>query len=92
LEVALALAGQPRVLLLDEPAAGLSAAERARMTELVRRLPAELTLVIIEHDMDLVLNLVDRVTCLHNGQVIADEPVATIRHNQRVQEIYLGVG
>jgi branched-chain amino acid transport system ATP-binding protein len=92
LEVALALAGQPRVLLLDEPAAGLSAAERARVVELVRRLPAELTLVIIEHDMDLVLNLVDRVTCLHNGQVIADEPVTTIRHNQRVQEIYLGVG
>ena len=92
LEVALALAGQPRVLLLDEPAAGLSAAERARMVTLVRRLPADLTLVIIEHDMDLVLNLVDHVTCLHNGQVIADEPVATIRHNQRVQEIYLGVG
>jgi branched-chain amino acid transport system ATP-binding protein len=92
LELALALAGQPRVLLLDEPAAGLSAAERVRMAELVRRLPAELTLVIIEHDMDLVLNLVDRVTCLHNGQVIADEPVATIRDNQRVQEIYLGVG
>jgi branched-chain amino acid transport system ATP-binding protein len=92
LEVALALAGQPRVLLLDEPAAGLSAAERARMAELVRRLPAELTLVVIEHDMDLVLTLVDHVTCLHNGQVIADEPVATIRHNQRVQEIYLGVG
>jgi branched-chain amino acid transport system ATP-binding protein len=92
LEVALALAGEPRVLLLDEPAAGLSAAERARMAELVRRLPAELTLVVIEHDMDLVLTLVDHVTCLHNGQVIADEPVATIRHNQRVQEIYLGVG
>ena len=58
----------------------------------VGRLPADLTLIIIEQDMDLVLNLVDRVTCLHNGQVIADEPVATIRHNPRVQEIYLGVG
>ena len=90
LELALALAGQPRLLLLDEPAAGLSAAERALMSELVRGLPADLTLVIIEHDMDLVLNLVDRVTCLHNGRVIADESPATIRDNQLVQDIYLG--
>ena len=92
LELALALAGQPRVLLLDEPAAGLSAAERGLMAALVRGLPPELTLVIIEHDMDLVLNLVDRVTCLHNGSVVADESPATIRHNKTVQEIYLGVG
>ena len=92
LELALALAGEPRVLLLDEPAAGLSSAERGLMAELVRGLPAELTLVIIEHDMDLVLNLVERVTCLHNGRVVADESPATIRHNRTVQEIYLGVG
>jgi branched-chain amino acid transport system ATP-binding protein len=92
LELALALVGEPRVLLLDEPAAGLSAAERARMAELVRGLPPTLTLVIIEHDMDLVLNLVDRVTCLYNGRVVADETPATIRHNRTVQEIYLGVG
>ena len=92
LELALALAGEPRVLLLDEPAAGLSAAERGLMAELVRGLAPELTLVIIEHDMDLVLNLVERVTCLHNGRVVADESPATIRHNQTVQEIYLGVG
>ena len=91
LELALALVGQPRVLLLDEPGAGLSSAERARMADLVRNLPADLTLVIIEHDMDLVLNLVDRVTCLHNGRVIADETPATIRDNQTVQDIYLGV-
>ena len=90
LELALALVGEPRVLLLDEPAAGLSAAERAHMAALVRNLPATLTLVIIEHDMDLVLGLVDRVTCLHNGRVVADESPATIRHNQTVQEIYLG--
>ena len=92
LELALALASRPRVLLLDEPAAGLSAGERVLMINLVRGLPADLTLVIIEHDMDLVLNLVDRVTCLHNGRVIADESPATIRHNQTVQDIYLGVG
>ncbi len=92
LELALALVGEPRVLLLDEPAAGLSAAERAHMAELVRQLPPTLTLVIIEHDMDLVLNLVDRVTCLYNGRVVADETPTTIRHNRTVQEIYLGVG
>ena len=92
LELALALVSRPRVLLLDEPAAGLSAAERVQMAALVRGLPAELTLVIIEHDMDLVMHLVDRVSCLHNGRVIADESPATIRDNQTVQEIYLGVG
>jgi branched-chain amino acid transport system ATP-binding protein len=92
LELALALVGEPRVLLLDEPAAGLSAAERAHMADLVRNLPATLTLVIIEHDMDLVLGLVDRVTCLHNGRVVADESPSTIRDNRMVQEIYLGAG
>jgi branched-chain amino acid transport system ATP-binding protein len=90
LELALALASQPRVLLLDEPAAGLSAIERARMADLVRGLPEDLTLVIIEHDMDLVMNLVDRVTCLHNGRIVAEETPATIRHNEVVQAIYLG--
>jgi branched-chain amino acid transport system ATP-binding protein len=90
LELALALVSRPRVLLLDEPAAGLSSAERARMAELVRGLPAELTLVIIEHDMDLVMNLVDRVSCLHNGRIVAEETPATIRQNKIVQEIYLG--
>ncbi|MBV9542998.1 MAG: ABC transporter ATP-binding protein [Chloroflexi bacterium] len=90
LELALALVGRPRVLLLDEPAAGLSSAERASMAELVRRLPRELTLIIIEHDMDLVLNLVDRVTCLHEGRIVAEETPATIRDNRMVQDIYLG--
>src|SRR5207302_2349240 len=84
LELALALAGQPRVLLLDEPAAGLSAAGRARMAELVGELPRDLTLVIIEHDMDLVLHLVERVTCLHNGRIVAEESPATLRDNRTV--------
>jgi branched-chain amino acid transport system ATP-binding protein len=90
LELALALAVQPRVLMLDEPAAGLSAAERITMTRLIQELPRDLTLVVIEHDMDLVLKLVDRVTCLHNGRVIADESPGEIVNNQTVQEIYLG--
>jgi branched-chain amino acid transport system ATP-binding protein len=92
LEIALALVSQPRLLLLDEPAAGLSAAERVTMTQLIRRLPAELSLILIEHDMNLALGLVDWVTVLQDGSVIvADRPDA-IRRNERVQEIYLGAG
>jgi branched-chain amino acid transport system ATP-binding protein len=62
------------------------------MAELIHGLGAELTLVIIEHDMDLVLNLVDHVTCLHNGRVVADESPASIRQNATIQSIYLGAG
>jgi branched-chain amino acid transport system ATP-binding protein len=90
LEIALALAGEPKVLLLDEPAAGLSAAERVTIAELVRGLPAELTVVLIEHDMDLALGLVDWVTCLHFGKVIAEDAPDAIRANAMIQEIYLG--
>jgi branched-chain amino acid transport system ATP-binding protein len=90
LELALALAGDPRLLLLDEPAAGLSPAERATMAELIRALPRDLTLVLIEHDMELALGLVDHVTCLHYGQVLAEGPPDAIRANQTVQEVYLG--
>jgi branched-chain amino acid transport system ATP-binding protein len=90
LEVGLALASEPRVLLLDEPAAGLAATERAMMFELIRRLPPSLTVLIIEHDMDLVLQLVRWVTCLHNGRVIADDSPDAIVKNTRVQEVYLG--
>ena len=73
LEIALALAVDPQVLLLDEPAAGLAAGERMAIAELVRSLPAELTVVLIEHDMDLALGLADWVTCLHYGAVIAED-------------------
>jgi branched-chain amino acid transport system ATP-binding protein len=90
LEVAMALANAPRLLLLDEPAAGLSPAERGGVAEIIRALPRDLTMVLIEHDMDLALGLVDRVTCLHNGRVIADEPPDSIRRNAAVQEVYLG--
>ncbi|RME50267.1 MAG: ABC transporter ATP-binding protein [Caldilineae bacterium] len=92
LEIALALVGNPKVLLLDEPAAGLSAAERVTIANLIRRLPAELTVVLIEHDMDLALRLVDRVTCLHYGAIIAEGTPEHIRQNDQVREIYLGAG
>lgn len=92
LEIALALAGDPKVLLLDEPGAGLAAGERGAIATLIRRLPAELTVVLIEHDMDLALGLVDWVTCLHYGAIIAEDAPERIRENEEVREIYLGVG
>ena len=90
LELALALATDPKVLMLDEPAAGLSAVERTRIATLIRGLPRNLTIVLIEHDMDLALGLVDMVTCMHFGSVIAEGDPAAIRENPTVQEIYLG--
>jgi branched-chain amino acid transport system ATP-binding protein len=92
LELALALAADPRVLLLDEPGAGLSAAERALMRDLVRALPEETTVLLIEHDMELALNLSDNVTCMHNGRSIAEGTPDEIKVNQQVQDIYLGGG
>jgi len=90
LEVALALALEPKVLMLDEPAAGLSTAERTMMADLISSLPDDLTIVLIEHDMDLALGLVDRVTCLHYGKVIADDTPRCVSDNGEVQECYLG--
>ena len=92
LEIALALVSRPRLLLLDEPAAGLSAAERVTMTSLIRQLPTELTLVLIEHDMDLALGLVNWVTVLQDGKVIVADGPDAIRRNEKVQEVYLGAG
>ena len=90
LELALALANRPRILLLDEPAAGLSPAERAPMAEMIRGLPEELTVLLIEHDMELALGLADRVTCSHYGEVLTEGSSEEIRRDPRVQEVYLG--
>lgn len=90
LELALVLASDPRVILLDEPAAGLSPAERSVISDLVRALPADLTVVLIEHDMDLALKLVSQVTCMHNGECIAQGTPDEIRRNTLVQSVYLG--
>jgi branched-chain amino acid transport system ATP-binding protein len=90
LELALALAWEPRVLLLDEPAAGLSSAERGIIGSIVRELPRELTLVLIEHDMDLALSLADHVLCLHNGRVVAEGNPEQIKRDAIVQDVYLG--
>jgi len=90
LELAIALAVQPRILLLDEPAAGLSPIERSIVADIIRALPRDLTVVLIEHDMDLVLSLVDWVTCLDNGRLLAEGAPAAIRADPQVQEVYLG--
>ena len=90
LEIALALVGNPRLLLLDEPAAGLSPSERAMVGDIIRSLPRDLTVILIEHDMDLALALVDRVTCMHEGRIIAEDVPDMIRRDALVQEVYLG--
>jgi len=90
LEIAMALAGRPRVLLLDEPAAGLSQAEAHLMTALLRRLDPAITLLIIEHDMDIALEVARHVTVLHYGRVIADGTRDAVRADPTVREIYLG--
>jgi branched-chain amino acid transport system ATP-binding protein len=90
LELAVALAQRPRVLLLDEPTAGMSPVETARITELVASLDRALTILIVEHDMDVVFRLADRVTVLHEGRVIADGTAADVRGDVRVHDVYLG--
>jgi len=89
-ELILALAAGSRVLLLDEPTAGLSPAETAQVAATIRRLPRDLTLLFIEHDMDVALDLADRVLVLHQGRVLAGGTPAEIRRDPRVAEIYLG--
>ena len=91
LEIALALAGTPKLLLLDEPTAGLSPAESQLMTALLKTLDPAITILIIEHDMDVAFEVTDRITVLHYGRVVADGLGAEVRANPLVQEIYLGV-
>jgi branched-chain amino acid transport system ATP-binding protein len=90
LEIGMALAGGPRLLLLDEPAAGLSAAERGMLRALIQDLPRTLPMVLIEHDMSIVFDLADRVLCLHQGRQVAVGTPDIIRADERVQAVYLG--
>jgi branched-chain amino acid transport system ATP-binding protein len=89
LELAMGLATRPRLLLLDEPGAGLSSSEREVMRQLIKGLGDELTLVLIEHDMGLALELVQRVLCLDNGATVATGSPDEIRDNEDVQAVYL---
>ena len=91
LEVILALAPKPKLLLLDEPTAGLSPAETDRACLMLRSLPSDITMLIIEHDMNAASKVVDQVTVLNMGKVIAEGSWERVRRDARVQEIYLGV-
>lgn len=91
LDVALALSVAPTMLLLDEPTAGMSAAETARFVDLVAGLPRDITVLIIEHDLDVVFTLADKVTVLHLGSVIEDGSPDQVRASELVQRVYLGV-
>jgi branched-chain amino acid transport system ATP-binding protein len=90
LEVAIALAGQPRLLLLDEPTAGMSMAETANSVAAISSLPRDLTILIIEHDMDTIFAIADRITVLDHGQVLADGTPEEVRNNVEVRSVYLG--
>jgi branched-chain amino acid transport system ATP-binding protein len=92
LEVGVALATSPKLLLLDEPTAGMSPEETQRMTRLLAALPREVTMLIIEHDMDVVFSLADRITVLHYGEVLAEGAPDAVRADPRVYEVYLGTG
>lgn len=92
LEVALALACRPSLVLLDEPAAGMSAAERTRLVELLGGLPPAVTVLFVEHDLDLVFALADSVTVLHLGRVLLSGTPAEVRASDAVREAYLGSG
>jgi branched-chain amino acid transport system ATP-binding protein len=90
LELAVALATRPQLLLLDEPMAGLGITESARMVKLLGELRREVTIVLVEHDMDAVFALADRITVLVYGRVIASGVPAEIRQNEEVKRAYLG--
>src|SRR5882672_1019039 len=90
LELAIALAAKPRVLLLDEPAAGLSPEETRRMVSLVRSLKGRYTIVLIEHKMDIIMNVSDRISVMHFGALIAEGTPQEIQRNAEVRRAYLG--
>ncbi|MFD3694893.1 ABC transporter ATP-binding protein [Streptomyces sp. NPDC058646] len=90
LEVAVALATEPRLLLLDEPAAGMSPAETARLTELIAALPGEVTVLLVEHDLDMVFELADTVTVMHLGRHLKTGSPDEVRASAEVQTAYLG--
>ncbi|UFN47438.1 branched-chain amino acid ABC transporter ATP-binding protein/permease [Roseomonas sp. OT10] len=92
LDMGLALATRPRILLLDEPLAGLAAAERERVGDLIKTLSADIPVLLVEHDIDRVFRLADRVTVMADGQVLVDGSVADARDDAGVQAVYLGSG
>jgi branched-chain amino acid transport system ATP-binding protein len=92
LEIAMALAGSPRLILFDEPAAGLSPAERRELVALLRELPRHVGFVLIEHDLDIALTVTEQVTVMHNGRVLVSGTPDAIQDNAEVHAIYMGEG
>ena len=92
LEIATALACKPRVLLLDEPVAGVPEGERQEIFDIINALPADVSVLLIEHDMDLVFNFAKSVTVLVAGAVFAEGSVESIANDPRVKAVYLGEG
>jgi branched-chain amino acid transport system ATP-binding protein len=92
LEIVLGLASDPNILLLDEPAAGLSSGESVEMTEFLMKLDPKLAILLIEHDMDVVFDLASTISVLHFGQILETGTPKQIQTSQKVQEIYLGTG
>jgi branched-chain amino acid transport system ATP-binding protein len=93
-ELAIALANEPRLLLMDEPTAGMAPAERIALIRLVRRLATERGIAVLftEHDMDVVFGVANRIVVLNRGSVIAEGDATAIRADPRVREVYLGAG
>ena len=92
LDMGLALATKPRLLLLDEPLAGLAAAERQRIGDIVKRISSDVPVLLVEHDIDRVFQIADAVTVMNEGRVLVDGTVEDARSNPRVQEVYIGTG
>ena len=86
----MALASEPKILMLDEPASGLSRGERQLLTDLLLELDRSITLILIEHDMDIALRVAEQVTMMHDGRVIVEGTPDEIRANQLVHDLYLG--
>jgi branched-chain amino acid transport system ATP-binding protein len=92
LEIALAIAARPRVLLLDEPAAGVPEAERKDILAVVADLPRDVSVLLIEHDMDLVFSFADRISVLVNGGLLVEGEPEQVARDARVKAVYLGEG
>ena len=90
--LAMALASEPKIMMLDEPASGLSRGERTLLTDLLLALDRDITLILIEHDMDVALRVAERVTMMHDGRVIVEGTPDEIRGNELVHDLYLGTG
>jgi branched-chain amino acid transport system ATP-binding protein len=91
LEIGLSLAMQPKLLLLDEPSAGLSKEEGSDVIALIKNLKSDITVLMVDHDMDMIFEVADRIIVLHYGQIISDGTPEMIQRDQRVREIYMGI-